>query len=379
MKKLIIVIAILSIVIVSCNVEQKTTSAATDYFEAEYFSDDFLAYQNFKDNLNTRSIGEEINPFDYLYTITFNSTLTLDEAISFIQENDVAVTHINYVIEEEGIIGGVAAYNSYFTTKDEIDSIYEEENNVKLSDLNTEITSLYAVILLEDDLNTIKDLETVKSIISYSEVVSEEESNINSKEATSRSVVPFECEPDNHSFSAFTVKRTYFLWFKKTYCRFQWDGYWANPAKLEALHEGDSPAFEPDLTMHFDINMLGLPCVGWSKPDPRSNARTWGTNFPDPYLDTQACDFIDRAFTVGTTSAEKMVLNKTYYFYIEMPKWNSDEPIHREIEYELEHWEKSGIVEGNPWSVGVLWNDTKSSQVFFEFNSDYIVPGGANF
>jgi hypothetical protein len=340
------------------------TIDATDYFGNNQLSQEFVAYQDLESHYNNKAISSDLNPFRLLYEIKPSEGLTISNTLNFLEHYNLMATHISFNSIENDISGGIALYNSYHTTQFEIEDILGEINSnaeenstldseIKLTIENIIITGIDVVVI--DEAKRI-EIENDEQVIKLTQIYQEEvESNDNS---ISRSIFGATTyEPDSHMINVYA---------SGDYRVFKWNGRWNTQTRLDAMHDGASPAFEPDIKMKFST-FLGIPTKGWAKPNPRSNYHSWYSNMPDAYLDTQASDFSVRSYCVGTTSAEEFNLNTTYYFQIVTKKWNSTKAKHRKLEYVLQHWGISGSVEGNPWSVGVTssQNDTKDELFVF--------------
>jgi len=132
--------------------------------------------------------------------------------------------------------------------------------------------------------------------------------------------------------------------------RFSWSGIWTSEDSLESLHYGDRPAFEPDIKLKFDSIFPAK--IAWAKHDPRQYNLTWYSNFTNAYLDTQASDFLERAYTIGTTEANDCELNTVYYTVLVVPPDTGDE---RDLDYKFQKQNAHllGDENDNPWLCGL--------------------------
>jgi hypothetical protein len=378
MKKLVLVAIVFTLLFISgCSVIT-TPETESPIISSSVLSSDFAAYKELLTLLpqgtqNSRSVdSNETDYSEYFYKAILKEGASLQDFFSLLSINKILATHITYINRTETVMGGMALYNSFDSSFPDIAIILEEINASRDPDiypyLEISDISVIAFDFVSPTFTSANDLLSNELISSVEELYPEEyvayakaESNVVS--SVSRGMFGSSTfEPNYHRIRVSESENNKV---------FQWWGRWDSQSRLDRLHLGDSPAFEPDIKIRYST-FLGLPTKGWAQPNPRVNNHYWTSNLPDSYLDTQTSDMAIRSFYVGTTSAEKMNLNTLYHFYISSPKWNSTKTKHREIAYELQQWQKSGSKERNPWSVGVtIGASTKAELVVFGIGSQH--------
>lgn len=157
---------------------------------------------------------------------------------------------------------------------------------------------------------------------------------------------------------------------------------YTDAAKLKLINEGingdgTSPAIEPDFKLKTKTTgaLWWTQIHSWAKldPDRPQNRFFVDTNLPNNYVDVQFLDGEFKSFTVASTSAELIQLNKLYYSYLYCkPGLEIQAP--SDFSFEMQWFPISGL-EKDPWGVGIGLFDAK-------FGTDIgtgTVPGHYNF
>jgi hypothetical protein len=374
MKKFFfIIISLILLIIIGCEIGLKDQQADLEISQEDFntakslmFSDNMQAFQRAFDSVSSRSLNNEamlVQVLESIYDIRFNNLLSINETLTFINENQVDVTGITFIDDEQDLSGGVPLYVGINTTKTQIKQEFEKLSNRLKSNENlpdeyepftidkVKISGIGAVILDDGDK---EKLISNNLVLNVNPLYNDLNETSYTYEGESRSIFGSNTfEPDWHQVRIRKQAITHEVIF-------EWYGKWTTSSRISKLHQGPTPAFEPDQKLK--CSMLGPICLAsYAQINPRANNHPWASNMPHAYLDTQLSDGSERSWCVGSTSSELMTLNTEYWWHIYSPEGNSTSTNWRKASYELQHWDETdqNYPEGDPFAVGFFVEGNK--------------------
>lgn len=293
--------------------------------------------------LSTHTVSEN------LHIVEFDEPMSLTESTDAIKNSELTgISHINYEVYDDS---GVFLYSGSMYLNDSVDTdlLWIEK---KLNEyLSGELERLQAALddsinrlgeysssgnLSDEEIKIVSSLEectvTTQKLMSYLNIesirivgfnallmTSEEFLNVEHRGYSCRQLCDFSSQNDgtisdsdesaciscDNLFSSrsdtlceseIRPNESYISIYANEYNErvFYWRGKWTNPSYTLGFLVTPDPAFEPD------IKMLFVDGVGWAEKYPQTNYLYRGSTFQYAYIDSQALDGDDRAYTIGT-------------------------------------------------------------------------------
>lgn len=351
--------------------EDDFTAAEMDIEDAKLenlhatFDPQYLAYSDIQSRITSRSILTEgdTGPYDLIHKVEFNEKLSKKNMLELIKDISIPVTHAHFEDIETGLNGGISLYKSYYATEEEIDAILIKAiTQIFPEDVDTSNIRFKSVQAVISDTNSILKDTRIKRVnkVFAEEVDEAEEQEIHLSRSTDY------CGPNSHSIQVAANSAD-------TEVNFVWNGKWSNSTYYDNVTSGPSPAIEPDLKLKFKT-FLGIVTKGWVKINPLLNYVLYSSTLPDSYVDSQSSDGDERAYTIGSTSAEDLDQNTEYRSVLIVKRWNSDSSTYKQMEYKFQYWDSSLSIEGWAWSVGTLAGINEDFEDIYEDMGDISAP-----